>query len=376
MKKPDKVLVVVTLRIGDVLLATPLLSSMRQAWPQGRIDVLVFAGTEGVLSANPDIDQIITVTHRQPLGAHLRFMCKLWRQYDLAVTTMPSDRPTLYAWAAGRRCVGLAASGSKHAWKRGLLSRWSLFDDIDTHTVLMNLKIADLLGLPRCHEVVVAWSKEDEKQMRDVLPFDPDTNAYAALHVHPMFAYKAWRREAWAELAHWLSRQGVRVVLTGSNRADELDYIRDLMELLPGDVVNVAGKLGLSGVACLLSRARVYVGPDTVVTHLAAAVGSPTVALFGPSNPVKWGPWPHGYTSDVNPFRLKGTQRVNNVLLVQGEGSCVPCFQEGCERHTASLSACLQELPASRVIAAVQELWLAYPAAVPRPGLHPVTNGK
>lgn len=362
MERPDKVLVVVTLRIGDVLLTTPLLRSMRRAWPQARIDVLVFAGTEDVLNANPDIDQVITVAHRQPIGAHLRFLRGIWRQYDLAVTTMPSDRPTLYAWAAGKRRAGLAVPGSKHAWKRALLSRWSLFDDIDTHTVLMNLQLADLLDLPRHHEVVAAWSKEDEKQVRDVLPFDPDTQAYAVLHVHPMFAYKAWRREAWAELAHWLDKQGVRVVLTGSSSADELEYIRGLMKLLPSDVVSVAGQLGLSGVACLLSRARAYVGPDTVVTHLAAAVGSPTVALFGPSNPVKWGPWPHGYTSDVNPFRLKGTQRVNNVILVQGEGSCVPCFQEGCERHTASLSACLQELSASRVTTAVQELWLAFPA--------------
>ena len=367
---------VVTRRIGDVLLTTPLIRSVRRAWPEARIDALVFAGTEGILVGNPDLNQVVTVTQRPPLLQHLRFLLRLWRSYDLALSVIPGDRPTLYARIAGKHSAGLVVAGGKHRWKKWLLSQSVQFDNINTHTVLMHLKLADLLSLPRHHEVVVAWSKEDEEQVRKLLPFDLETQAYAVLHVHPMFIYKAWRREAWAELAHWLSRQGARVVLTGSNRADELDYIRDLMNLLPSDVVNAAGQLGLSEVACLLSRARAYVGPDTVVTHLAAAVGSPTVALFGPSNPVKWGPWPRGYISDENPFRLKGTQRVNNVILMQGEGSCVPCFQEGCERHTASLSACLQELPASRVIAAVQELWLAYPAAVPRPGLHPVTNGK
>jgi heptosyltransferase-3 len=89
---------------------------------------------------------------------------------------------------------------------------------------------------------------------------------------------------------------------------------------------------------------------------LAAAVGTPTVALFGPSNPVKWGPWPKGYAEGRDPYRLKGTQRVNNVVLLQGEGDCVPCMQEGCDRHNGSLSICLQNLPARRVIDALCEL--------------------
>jgi heptosyltransferase-3 len=351
-----KILVIVTRRIGDVLLTTPLIRSLRRAWPEARIDVLVFAGTEGILANNPDIDQVITVVQRPTLMEHWHLMRRLWRSYDIALSTMSSDRPTLYARIAAKYCVGEVNAGSKHRWKRMLLSRSVQTDDINTHTVLMHLKLADVLGVPRNHEVVVAWQAGDEVAVRKAIPFDPDTQAYAVLHVHPMYVYKAWRHEAWVELADWLNGQGIRVVLTGGGSAEEVANVRELLALMPQDTVDVAGKLNFSGVAYLLSKARAYIGPDTVVTHLAAAAGTPTVALFGPSNPVKWGPWPKGYAEDRNPYEMKGTQRVNNVVLLQGTGDCVPCMEEGCERHIASLSDCLQKLPAKRAIDVLRDL--------------------
>jgi heptosyltransferase-3 len=356
VENPSSILVVITRRIGDVLLTTPMIRSLRLAWPDARIDALVFAGTEGVLAANPDINQVITIEQRPTLHQHLSLLLRLWRSYDLALSMMPSDRPTFYAFIAGKHRVGLITAGDKHRWKKWLLSQSEEFDNINTHTVLMNLKLADLLGVPRCHEVVAAWHAEDEAAVRKVLPFDPEAQAYAVLHVYPMYAYKAWRREAWAELADWLNVQGMRVVLTGGKSVDEVAYVRGLMNLLPSNTVDTAGKLKFAGVAYLLSKARAYVGPDTVVTHLAAASGIPTVALFGPSNPVKWGPWPKGYNEDRNPFKMRGIQRVNNVVLLQGEGDCVPCMEEGCERRITSLSACLQNMPAASAIDALREL--------------------
>lgn len=356
MNPPKRILVVVTRRIGDVLLTTPLIRSLRRAWPKAVIDALVFAGTEGVLASNPDINQIITVAQRPALSQHLHFLLRLWRGYDLALSMIPSDRPTLYARIAGIHCAGLVAAGGNQQWKKWLLSRSAQFDNINTHTVLMNLKLADLLGVPRCHEVVVAWNAEDETTVHKALPFDTKTQTYAVLHVYPMYVYKSWRREAWVELANWLNEQGIRVVLTGGKSADEIAYVQNLLGLLPRDSVDMTGKLSLAGVACLLSKARAYVGPDTVVTHLAAALGTPTVALFGPSNPVKWGPWPKGYDKDRNPYQMRGTQHVNNVVVLQGAGDCVPCMEEGCERHIASLSDCLQDLLATNAIAALREL--------------------
>lgn len=356
IQTPSSILVVITRRIGDVLLTTPVIRSLRLAWPDAKIDALVFEGTEGALAHNPDLDRVITVQQRPTFWQHLRLLLRLWCSYDLALSMMPSDRPTFYAFVAAKHRVGLILEGGKHLWKKWLLSQSVQFDNIYTHTVLMNLKLADLLGIPRCHQVVAAWNAEDEAAARKALPFDPERQAYAVLHVYPMYAYKAWRSEAWVELAEWLNGRGMRVVLTGGNSAEETAYVRNLLGLLPSDTVDAAGRLNLSGVTYLLNKARAYVGPDTVVTHLAAASGTPTVALFGPSNPVKWGPWPKGYVEDRNPYKMRGTQRVNNVVLLQGEGDCVPCMEEGCERHIASLSDCLQNLPAAKAIDALCEL--------------------
>lgn len=361
MKPPKNILVVVTRRIGDVLLTTPLIRSLRRAWPEARIDVLVFAGTEGILANNPDINQVITVAQRPALREHLRLLARLWRRYDVALSTMSGDRPTLYARIAGKRSIGEVDAGSKNQWKRRLLSQSVQSDNVDTHTVLMHLRLADLLGVPRCHEVVAAWRPEDETVVRNELPFDPEAQAYAVLHVQPMYVYKAWRREAWGELARWINSQGMRIVLTGGGSAPEVANVRELLDLLRNDTVNLAGKLSFSGVAYLLSKARAYVGPDTVVTHLAAATGTPCVALFGPTNPVKWGPWPNGYNEDSNPYQMRGSQRVNNVMLLQGTQDCVPCWQEGCDRRITSLSKCLQDLPAAEAIAALSRLGLASP---------------
>jgi heptosyltransferase-3 len=356
MKHQKKILVIATRRIGDVLLTTPLIRSLRRAWPEAKIDALVFAGTEGILANNPDIDQITTIAQRPTFLQHLRLLMRLWRKYDVAVSTMSSDRPTLYARVASGYCIGEVDPGSKHEWKRWLLTQSVESDNLNTHTVLMHLKLADLLGVTRCHEVVATWQAEDEAVVRKVIPFDLKEQAYAVLHVQPMYAYKAWRREAWVELADWLNGQGMRIVLTGGSSVQEAANVREMQGMMSGNTVNIAGKLSFSGVAYLLSQASAFAGPDTVVTHLAAAMGTPSVALLGPTNPVKWGPWPKGYDKDSNPYQMHGTQRVNNVVLLQGSGDCVPCMEEGCDRHIASLSACLQDLPAAKAIAALSEL--------------------
>jgi heptosyltransferase-3 len=355
LKVPQRLLVVVTLRIGDVLLATPLIRSLKLAWPKAEIDVLVFEHTEGVLSGNPDINRVITVAQRPGLWKHLALIAGLLRRYDLAVTTLMGDRPALYTWIAGKMRIGMGDGSKKHRWKQSLLSDWAAFDNVGTHTVLMNLKLADLLGVERNREVVVSWATSDESKVAGVLPFDVRTETFAVLHLYPKFPYKTWRQENWAELADWFMAKGIRPVFTGGNFPDELEYVGRIVSSMPQGSVNVAGKLSLSESAFLISRAKYYVGPDTALTHMAAALGTPTVSLFGPSNPVKWGPWPKNHTGDCGPYRMKGSQRAGNVILLQGDGDCVPCMQEGCERHRSSTSDCLQNLSAARVIAALQE---------------------
>lgn len=350
------VLVICTRRIGDVLLATPVLRSLRRAWPEAQIHALVFAGTQGVLEANPDLDSIITVPARPTLGEHLKLLARLRRRYDLALSLLTGDRPTLYAWAAGRRRGGMVSSSRKESWISRLLQVRVPFDDLDTHTVRMNLQLVEALGVPAHADVIVSWSAADESALDELVAAPLRARPYAVLHPFPKFNYKMWHTRGWVELVRWLEHQGLQVFLSAGGAADEMAYCEDIVRRSGGSASNLAGMLNLGQLGALLSRASLYVGPDTVVTHMAAALGVPTVALFGPSDPVKWGPWPRGFDSRRNPWQRVGSQAVGNVRLVQGETRCVPCMLEGCGRNEASFSDCLQHLPARRVIQAAEAL--------------------
>ncbi len=353
MTSPASALVICTRRIGDVLLATPVMRSLAQSWPGIAVDALVFEGTESILAANQDLRDVLTIPERPSAGEHVALFARIWRRYDLALSLLPGDRPTVYAFAAGRRRVGTLVDEPKSGWKRRLLHAWAPFDNLDTHTVLMNLRVAELAGATPVARVAAAWSPEDVLRVMSLAPAPRGDMPFALLHLFPMFPYKQWRADGWIALAGWLADQGIVSVLTGGPGKEERAYAGTLIPRLPPGTVNLVGQLSLPQVAFLASQAQVYVGTDTVVTHLAAAVGAPVVALYGPSNPVKWGPWPRGH-GGANPFQRIGSRTVGNVTLVQGIANCVPCLQEGCERHVRSLSDCLQQMPASRVIEAVQ----------------------
>jgi len=355
IKAPESALIVVTQRIGDVLLATPLIRSVKRAWPHAAVDALVFEGTEGAIAANPDIRRVLAVPPRPSVLAHLRFMGRLLRRYDVALSVLTGMRPTLYAFLAGRWRAGLHLPTRKGPWKRHLLHEWVLFDNFNVHTVPMGLALADVVGVPRSGELVVSWSAEEEQRAAQVLGGDKG-KPLAVLHVFPKYNYKMWRRDGWIEVARWLAARGFQLALTGSGDADELDYVDGLARAMPAATINAAGRLTLGASACLVSRGRIYIGPDTAMTHIAAALGTPTVALYGPTNPVKWGPWPRDHTPHANPWRRCGSQHVGNVILLQGSGACVPCHLEGCDRRLDSFSDCLLALPAASVIEAIREL--------------------
>lgn len=350
-RPPASVLVIVTRRIGDVVLATPLIRSIRRAWPETAIDALVFDGTQAALAGNTDLRRVLAVPHRPGIARHISFLLRLARRYEIALSLTPSDRPTIYAFIAGRWRAGLLLDTRKERWKRGFLNRWLPFDELNTHTVRMHLALADALGIPATGEVAVCWQSEDERQV-DRLFGDSSAPPYAVLHVYPKFNYKMWHRQGWIELAHSLVARGYRIVLSGGGDAAELAYVDDLALGMPAGTINAAGRLSFGASACLVSQAAVYVGPDTALTHAAAALGVPTVALFGPTDPVKWGPWPRSHAPRTNPWRRCGSQRVGNVFLLQGTLSCVPCLREGCGRNIMSFSDCLQQLPSARVTAA------------------------
>lgn len=335
-----RLLIVSLRRIGDVLLTTPLIRSLRRAWPDARIDVLVFKSTARILAGNPDIDNVIAMSARPGLAETARLIARLWRRYDLAVSTQSGDRPTFFTLIAGRRHAGLtdpAGPAVSGALKRFLLKRSTSAEE-NLHRVEQMLRLAELIGVARVPEVVCPADKPAS--------FTPD-ESFAVIHAAPMFRYKEWTRDGWRALAAGLKQRGIEVVAIGGPDATEQHYLDKVWR----GVAEVR-QTGWADTMWLLKRARVYIGPDTSVTHLAAASGCPTVALFGPMDPRVWGPFPTGGLRE--PWVASGTiQERGNVFVVQNPLPCVPCALEGCERRIDSYSACLDELRPEQVLAAV-----------------------
>lgn len=337
-----RILVIALRRLGDVLLTTPLIRSLRRAWPQAQIDALVFADTAGILSGNPDIDHVLTKPIRPSAAQSLTLGAQLLGRYDLAVSSQSGDRPTGFAIVAGRRSVAPVADRFSGRVKRALLTR-SVPVVRGVHRVEEMLRLADALGIARVAEVVPPRAQ----------PFDgAPSGDYAVIHAAPMFRYKQWTAAGWRALAERLKGEGLTVIATGGPAENERRY---LDEVWAGTAVTrLDGRLSWPQLTGLLAEACVYIGPDTSVTHLAAATGCPTVALYGPTDPRLWAPWPVGGLDRA--WEAAGAiQQRGNVFLAQHAFPCTPCQLEGCERRLESYSACLDALSPAEVIEAARQ---------------------
>lgn len=335
-----RILLIALRRLGDVLLTTPLIRSLRRAWPDAHIEALVFADTAGILAGNPDLDGVVAMPPRPSASQTAAFAARLWRRYDLAISTQSGDRPTYFALLAGKQSIAPVEDRFSGRLKRALLTR-SIDYVHATHRVEQMLRLADGLGIARVPEMVAP-----QGEMLGSIPAEP----YAVIHAAPFFRYKQWSTQGWRDLAAALSARGMAVVATGGPASEEKRYLDDVWR--GTTVTRLDGTLTWPQLSGLLAKAQVYVGPDTSVTHLAAASGCPTVAIYGPTDPRLWGPWPAQGLAE-SWLASAPIQQRGNVWLVQNPLPCMPCQLEGCERRLDSFSACLDELPVSRVIDAV-----------------------
>jgi lipopolysaccharide heptosyltransferase III len=341
-----RILVVALRRLGDVLLTTPLIRSLKRAFPDAAIEALVFAGTEGILAGNPDLAGVITMSSRTATGG-VALAWALWRQYDLAVSTQSGDRPTLFAWMAGRASGGQVAPGGAMAWLKRMALDYPVVADASRHRVDELLALAAALDIPAVRELVCPRGP-----LRAGLLPDGD---YAVIHAGPMFRYKRWTVAGWRALAASLIERGLSVVATAGPGPEDRRYADEVWRLHGGPMVRrLDGVLDWPELAAAIAGARVYIGPDTSVTHLAAATGARTVALYGPTDPRRFGPWPAGGSGAE--WAAAGTiQRRGNVWLVQNPLPCLPCQNEGCERRIDSYSRCLDLLSPEQVLTAVDQ---------------------
>ena len=375
--KPKKVLFIATRQIGDVLVTTPLIQQARELWPEAEFHFLGYRGKLDMLKGNPDIAELIETSDRPGFGEYLSLFNRLFQRYDLAIVTQPSDRAYFYGLVAAFRRVGVlgghpqglteqdkakkSKSDKQNAWKKAICLHTVDVDYFGQHVITEKLRllevfyknVQDLFSKPT--SVVPpageALTPVIASQLR---------SPYVVVHPGPLTAYKRWPLAYWQTLVTWLTQQGWQVVLSASPAKQDLQLNQDIVSLLDEatrqNVVNAAGKLSIPQARSLIQGAHLYIGVDTSITHLAAACNIPTVALFGPTPPSNFGPWPNGFIGK-QPYQLRArTQTVGNVTILQGPGECVPCRKAGCEDRPDSRSECLDLLEPNQVIEAIEKI--------------------
>jgi len=351
------VLIIVTRQIGDVLLTTPLLQAARGRWPNSHIDVLAFTGTAGMLHGNPHLDRLLEYPARLGAAGLRSLLRRLWRQYDLALVADPGDRAHLLGWIAAPRRSGVVPERGASNWiKRAVLDHavTSAGDRGSVHVT------AERLAL------LTPWLRAPLPLAQVVPP--PDAALPAGLceqlrpgavvvHAPSMWPYKQWPVEHFRTLVDGLLARGRQVVLTGSGGARDQECIAPLRPLgSPPQLLDASGQLDFNQLGALLREAALYIGPDTSVSHLAAATGVPVLAIFGPTNPMRWAPWPAKPQAQALFARSAAVQQAGNVTVMQGPQSCVPCGRAGCEDHRQSRSDCLPAITPQQVLAQAERM--------------------
>lgn len=353
-----RVLVIATRQIGDVLLTTPLIRAARTRWPKAHIAVLGFEGTLGMLRGNTDVNELITTPARLGGRGAVSLMRKLWRRYDLALVTDPGDRAHLMGWIAAPCRSGIVpATSSSNWWKKPLLD----------HAVISAGDLGATHVTAEKQALLLPWFGKGEAPVPQVVataPANLPDHVQAQLlpgavivHAPSMWPYKQWPMAHFEVLVRALLAQGRQVVLTGSASERDRACIASLRHVgAAPQLLDLSGQLDFNQLAALFTQAALYIGPDTSVSHLAAASGIPVIALFGPTNPMRWAPWPARPEAQTLFDRSAMVQQQGNVTLLQGRLPCVPCGRAGCEDHRQSRSDCLVDITPERVLQEARRL--------------------
>jgi len=359
-----RILVLRLERIGDLLMSLPALHALRERAPHAVIDLVVGRWNQSLARQVAGIDSVETMDApwlaREPGSAGwpaLRRQARNWRtrHYDLAINLEGDIRSTFVMSHAGARwCAGFGMAGGGP-----LLDEDVLFDP-GSHTAvngvrLVRAALGEIAGrqawpaegldaaarLPRAALTIPPSAREEAGTLLAAAAGLPRERPLVGLHLGAGRAIKEWPASRMADVGAWAVRErGAALVLTGSasDRAAADEVRRRLPQ--PATVIDLVGAADLPALAAVLSRLSLVVTPDTGPMHLAAVVGTPVVAVFGPSSPDRWGP-------------LSLDCRIVRIDL-----PCSPCnrIRNPPARCQGQTPDCLAGIPAAQVIAAAAEL--------------------
>ncbi|MFH0882845.1 MAG: glycosyltransferase family 9 protein [bacterium] len=300
--RPPRLLAVQIAGIGDLVLATPALSALRERFPEARIDVLTSPRAANLLAGHPAVSNVYFFDigrFRNPLSLLVPGML-----YDLRNQTRPLRESRYDALLSlnnvstrrGALTLGLLLRSLEvPVWVgRNTDGRMSLFDGEVRESsadpvpeALTKLKVASLLGAdPAPRPLVLPVSREERERALRLLE---QPGEWAAIMPGANVSHKRWPVERFAEIAVVLRARGMKIMVLGAK--DDIEVAAHVTDAVAGNARDLAGRVTLRETAALLQACRVAVTNDTGPMHIAAAVGTPLVALFASVNVVRFRPW-------------------------------------------------------------------------------------
>lgn len=347
------ILIVKLSSLGDVTHTLPALTTLRRHWPAARLTWLVEPPALEIIRGHPALDRVIAwrrgewVTRLRAgrLVAAFRLLRAFIGElrdthYDLVVDFQGLAKSAL--WVAAARAARKAGYGPGHRrreWAWLAYNQRVPVRDPNAHAVERNLRLLEGLGLPRLplrYDFPIL--PESEREAASLLAQVGIENgaAFVAASALTRWPTKNWTPEGFAQTADALALRGLPVVFTGApeDRA-ALDAVAAAMRT---PMRRLDGRTSLKTLAAVFRRARAGLSTDTGPMHIAVAVGTPVVALFGPTDP--------GYT---------GPHGEDHVVLRSGV-PCSPCFQKTCRTRLVEPHACMRRLQPGVVADAVARL--------------------
>lgn len=328
---PPRILALQLKRIGDLLLTTPALRALKTAMPGARLTLVIDSGCRELAPALDVADEVL-VFRRGSFNAGLwrRLLCTGW---EASLDFTGNDRSALLSFAGGARERLAFANVRKSRSRPMAYTRFVESGVRERHTMDHYLDlVCGLVGdIPQTPPLSLHPPDGAEEAATRLLAEAGVTDEFLVLHPGSARAEKFWEADRWAEVAtHCHRHLGLQVVLAGSRASAEQTHLADLRAALSFPVCDISGRCDLLTYAAVLRKSRLLLGVDSAPMHFAAALGTPQIVLFGPTNPFHWYP------------------RVENATVLTASGDEFPFAP----RHRA---APMTEISVGRVIRAVSE---------------------
>jgi lipopolysaccharide heptosyltransferase II len=295
LSKVKKILIVKLCCIGDVMFTTPLIRTLRKNFPQAEICYLVGKWTKDVLEKNPNINRVIIFdvpfeekNKLSKLKYILKFIGRLRdEKFDLAINCHRSFASNIFLFLSR---VKYRVGFNWH--HKGFTLNKKINFDYKKHEVERYLDIARGIGLnPEDNYLEIGLSEEDRKFTEEIfLKFNPrrkkSVSVFPGGGVNPKTTMlsKRWPAENYAKLCDWIIEKYGAIVFFLGGKDDE-SVAEKIIGLMKNKAINLVGKTTFRQSAGIIESTSLFIGGDSGLLYIAAAVGTPTIALFGPSNP-------------------------------------------------------------------------------------------